>query len=84
MYQIEYSRSAAKELELLPKSDYLKVKKLVSSLALNPFPVGYLKLEGSDKIYRIRKGNYRIIYTVHKEIVTVTVLKIAHRKDAYR
>ncbi len=84
MYRIEYSRSAAKELAVLPKLEYSRVKKLVDSLALDPFPVGYLKLEGSDKVYRIRKGNYRVICTVTKEVIIVTILKIAHRKDVYR
>ena len=85
MYTIIYQASAEKELNQLSLADYKKVRRLVDSLADNPFPHGYLKLEGFDsKLYRIRKGDYRIIYSVEHEIVTVTILKIAHRKKVYR
>ena len=85
MYTIIYQASAEKELNQLALADYKKVRRLVDSLADNTFPHGYLKLEGFDsKLYRIRKGDYRIIYSVEHQIVTVTILKIAHRKDVYR
>ena len=85
MYTIIYQASAEKELNQLSLADYKKVRRLIDSLAENPFPHGCLKLEGFDsKLYRIRKGDYRIIYSVEHQIVTVTILKIAHRKDVYR
>ena len=85
MYTIIYQASAEKELSQLSQADYKKVRKAIDSLAENPFPHGYLKLEGLEsKLYRIRKGDYRIIYSVEHQIVTVTILKIAHRKKVYR
>ena len=84
-YKIIYTVSANKELAEIPKPEYKKVVAAINSLAENPFPYGSLKLEGTkEKLYRIRKGNYRIIYSVEHNIITVTILKIAHRKDVYR
>ena len=78
MYTIIYQESAEKELNQLSLADYKKVRRLIDSLAENPFPHGCLKLEGFDSKL------YRIIYSVEHQIVTVTILKIAHRKDVYR
>lgn len=85
LYQIEYSASARKELEQLDYTVFKKVKKVIDTLAENPFPHGSIKLEVTkEKLYRIRKGDYRIIYTVNHNIITITILKIAHRSDAYK
>ncbi len=84
-YKIVYTVSANKELSEIPVVEYKKVIAAVNSLAENSFPHGSLKLEGiKSKLYRIRKGNYRIIYSVEHSVITVTILKIAHRKDVYR
>lgn len=84
-HKILYTVSAKKELAEIPRPEYSKVVAAINSLAENPFPHGSLKLEGTkEKLYRIRKGNYRIIYSVEHNIITVTILKIAHRKDVYR
>ena len=85
IYTIIIRETVKKELKEIPDADYKKIRKIIISLAENPFPHGCLKLEGFDsKLYRIRKGDYRIIYSVEHQIVTVTILKIAHRKDVYR
>jgi mRNA interferase RelE/StbE len=85
LYKIEYTISARKELEQLDYTVFKKVKQAIDSLAENPFPHGYLKLEVTkEKLYRIRKGDYRIIYSVSHNIITITILKIAHRSDAYK
>jgi len=84
-YQIEYTASARKELEQLDYTVFKKVKKAIDSLITNPFPPGSIKLEVTkEKLYRIRKGDYRIIYAVNHNIITITILKIAHRGDAYK
>lgn len=83
-YKVIYTASAQKELNKLPKIDFRKVQKAINSLSDDPYPVGSLKLEGTKaKLYRIRKGNYRVIYSVQNSIITITILKIAHRKDVY-
>ncbi len=84
-YQIVYTISALKELSHLPEADIKKIKAAIESLSKKPFPPGSLKLEGTnEKLYRIRKGNYRVIYFVQNDTVIITILKIAHRKDVYR
>lgn len=82
-YSIQIRRSAEKEIERLPTRDRLKVIKKIRSLREDLRPSGVKKLSGEEK-YRLRQGNYRILYEVHDAIVTVVVVKVAHRKDAYR
>jgi mRNA interferase RelE/StbE len=85
LYHIRYTVSANKELAEIPKVDYKKIVAAINSLAENPFPNGSLKLEATkEKLFRIRKGNYRIIYSVEHDIITITILKVAHRKDVYK
>lgn len=84
-YKIIFASTAEKELIRLPENDFIKVQRAINSLAVNPFPPGHIKLEGTkEKLYRIRKGNYRVIYSVEKNIITITILKVGHRKDVYR
>jgi mRNA interferase RelE/StbE len=84
-YKIIYASTAEKELNKLSESDFKKIQRAINSLSENPFPPGHIKLEGTkEKLYRIRKGDYRVIYTVEKDIITITILKIGHRKDVYR
>ncbi|MFA4851368.1 MAG: type II toxin-antitoxin system RelE/ParE family toxin [Bacteroidales bacterium] len=83
-YSIFYKRSASEELLQLPANFAHKVKAAINSLSENPRPHGCKKLKDSINEYRIRIGNYRVIYTITDTILNVTVIKIAHRKDVYR
>lgn len=83
-YSLAYKSSAIKELLQLPKSYAVKVKAAINKLPENPRPAGYKKLEGSYNEYRIRVGIYRVVYTIADEVLTIVVIKIAHRKEAYR
>jgi mRNA interferase RelE/StbE len=83
-YSIIYKRSAAEELLQLPVSVAFKVRAAINKLSENPRPQGCKKLKGSNSDYRIRLGNYRIIYTIADNVLIVTMIKIAHRKDVYR
>ena len=82
-YRVEIKRSAGKELERLPTADKRRVISRIRSLAGDPRPQGAKRLSGEDK-YRIRQGDYRILYEIHDEIITVVVVRIAHRREAYR
>ncbi len=82
-YNVQIRRSAEKEIEKLPKKDRQKVIEKIGGLRENPRPSGVKKLSGEEK-YRLRQGNYRILYEVHDAIVTVVVVKVDDRKDAYR
>lgn len=82
-YNILVKRSAEKELGTIPQKHLAAIIKIIDSLANNPRPVGAEKLSGEDK-YRIRKGPYRIVYSIHENDLIIWVVKIAHRKEAYR
>ncbi|MEI8204457.1 MAG: type II toxin-antitoxin system RelE/ParE family toxin [Bacteroidota bacterium] len=56
----------------------------MDNLSENPHPSGSKKLKGSTNEYRIRIGSYRVIYTIINKILTITIIKIAHRKNIYR
>jgi mRNA interferase RelE/StbE len=82
-YKILIKPSAVKEIEAVPKKDRLRIIKRIRALAADPRPPGSEKLSGDDK-YRIRQGNYRIVYSVSDEVILVIVVKVGHRKDIYR
>jgi mRNA interferase RelE/StbE len=83
-YSLAYKPSAIKELLRLPKQYAFKVRAAINKLTDNPRPPHCKKLEGSDNEYRIRVGKYRVVYTIADDVLTVVVIKIAHRKEAYR
>lgn len=83
-YQIKWKSSANKELQRLPKQIIGRVFRSVEQLADEPFPVGVTQLTGTDQSYRIRIGDYRVIYTVENEILRIEVIRVGHRKDVYR
>ena len=82
-YNVRITKSAAKELEDVPKPDRLRIVDKIRLLAENPRPHGSKKLSGEEK-YRLRQGDYRILYTIDDRIVTVTVVKIGNRRDVYK
>jgi len=78
-------RSAAKELEnVAGKKDRQRLVARIAALANDPRPVGAEKLAGSSDKYRIRQGNYRILYEIEDDVLTVFVVKIGDRKQVYR
>lgn len=83
-YRLFIKPSAVKEIEAIPtKKDRRRVVDRIGSLADDPRPPGCQKLSGADK-YRLRQGRYRILYTIVDDRLVVTVVRVAHRKDAYR
>ena len=82
-YNVLIKRSAAKELEGLPPKIRRQVAAKVAGLAVTPRPQGVEKLSGQEK-YRIRQGDYRVLYAIDDTAETVTVVKIGHRRDVYR
>ena len=82
-YKIEIKKSVYKEIENLPKRDLQAVLEKIHSLGENPRQQGCEKLSGQEK-YRVRSGNYRILYSIEDTILVVCVVKVAHRKDVYR
>ena len=82
-YRLSIKPSAAKEIEALPKKDRIRVIKRIKDLSENPRPPGCEKLSGNDK-YRVRQGQYRIVYSVSDQELIVLVVKVAHRREVYR
>ncbi|MFN0061391.1 MAG: type II toxin-antitoxin system RelE family toxin [Myxococcaceae bacterium] len=83
-YVIEVSRTAEKQLGALGKVDRERVIRHIRNLAENPRPSGCRQLSGYSDVFRIRVGDYRIIYTIEDRTVTVAILKIGHRREVYR
>ena len=82
-YKLLIKPSAAKELEALPKKDRQRIVTKIHSLSVEPRPLGCEKLSGHD-LYRVRQGNYRILYTVHDTDLLVVIITIGHRREVYR
>lgn len=83
-YKIEWKNSAYKELQKLPRPMIVKVVAAVSDLANDPFPHGVKKLIGSEYTYRIRIGDYRVVYEVFENKLIIEIVRVRHRKDVYR
>lgn len=81
--KILFVRSAEKELLRLNKSLGQRILKRISSLGDNPYGQNSQKLEGSDG-YRIRIGDYRVVYTIDKKNQTILIIKIGHRREIYK
>jgi mRNA interferase RelE/StbE len=82
-YKIYFKESVEKDFRVIPKKDLQKILVRIKELAKDPRPPGHEKLTGQER-YRIRQGQYRIIYSVHDKELTVCVVKVGHRKDVYR
>ena len=81
-YKIIFKKSVAKDLRSIPNLDIKKILKRIELLTATPFPPASEKLSG-QKYYRIRQGNYRIIYEVEDQCLCITIIKIGHRRDIY-
>jgi mRNA interferase RelE/StbE len=82
MYQVVIEKQAQKQLAKISPPDYAKVVAALKELADNPRPHGYKKLKGRPG-YRVRVGDYRIIYLIEDNVLTVFVLAIGNRRDIY-
>ena len=82
-YSIEFVPSARRALARLPLQMRKRIQVAIDDLADNPFPPGVKKLQGEDG-YRIRVGDYRVIYEVEQGRLTVLVIRIGHRREVYR
>lgn len=82
-YRVLIKTSAVKELEAVPRRDRLRIVARITLLADDPRPRGCEKLSGEDK-FRLRQGDYRVVYQVDDDTQEVTVFKIGHRREVYR
>jgi mRNA interferase RelE/StbE len=82
-YELVFKKSVARDLRELPKKDLQRVLARIRELSANPRPQACEKLSGLPR-YRIRQGNYRIVYEIQDQRLVVLIVKVAHRKSVYR
>jgi mRNA interferase RelE/StbE len=84
-YKVVIKKSAARELESIPgKKDRQRIVAVIAGLADDPRPAGVEKLSGSTSKYRVRKGDFRVVYSIEDNLLIVYVVKVGNRKDVYR
>ncbi len=82
-YQVIFTKSAERELKKLPNQVITRVIPVIQKLANNPRPSGCIKLEGSSNRYRVRIGDYRILYLIEDQIKIIEIVGIRNRREAY-
>jgi mRNA interferase RelE/StbE len=83
-YSVDFKPSVHKDFRRLPRSVVERVMKRVEKLKNEPLPHGVEKLEGAERLYRIRVGDYRIVYEVDTQAKEIMILYVRHRREAYR
>ena len=84
MYEVYLERSAENDLKRLPTSTFHRIVHQIKTLAENPRPSGCRKITGSKNDWRIRIGDYRVLYEVNDRAKAVRVMRVRHRREAYR
>ncbi|MGC9454166.1 MAG: type II toxin-antitoxin system RelE family toxin [Phycisphaerae bacterium] len=83
-WRVEIKSSAVGEISRLPRRDQRRVISAIETLAENPRPRGARKLVGGEEAYRIRVGDYRVVYQIADDVLIVFVVRVGHRRDIYR
>ena len=83
-YRVEFTTAAARQVKKLPRNIRTRVLDAIESLSDNPRPRGTRKLVGEETAWRLRTGDYRIIYEILDETLTVTVIRAGHRREVYQ
>jgi mRNA interferase RelE/StbE len=82
--KISYDKNVLKDLDRIPVKDVERIVSIINGLPVEPFPAKCKKLSTKDKVYRIRQGNYRVIYTVNQAQQEIRIILVGHRKEIYR
>lgn len=82
-YRVDFTAGAARQLRKLPKDVRDRLAPHLNDLATNPRPAGAKKLKGTEG-FRIRVGDYRVLYEIHDTASRVLIVKVGHRREAYR
>ena len=84
MYEVYIERAAERDLRRIPEEDFRRIIPHIKALAENPRPHGCRKIAGSKSDWRIRIGNYRVIYEIDDESKAVRIMRVRHRREIYR
>jgi mRNA interferase RelE/StbE len=82
-YQVLVKPAARRQLKKLPPLVQKHLIDLIDSLAEQPRPLGSKKLKGRQNQYRVRSGNYRVLYSIEDESLVIRIIKVGHRRDIY-
>lgn len=82
-YSIEWKTSAKKELKKIDKQQIPKILKVITNLSSNPHPPNHKKVLGTEHNFRIRVGDYRVIYFIEDEKIIIEIIRVRHRKEVY-
>ena len=82
-YRVFFKSSVEKEFSAIPKKDVKRILDRIKTLEDNPRPISCEKITGQEK-HRLRRGRYRIVFSIQDEELTAWVVKVGHRKDIYR
>ena len=83
-YAIELRPAARRDLKNLPPDVQKRIGRKIDSLADDPRPPGVEKLSGGEDDYRVRVGDYRILYKIQDEVLLIVIVRVKHRREAYR
>ena len=82
-YRVELKKSVQKDFDSIPKKDLQRLISAIEALADDPLPPQSKKLSGREQ-YRLRQGNYRILYSIQDDLLIIFVVAVGHRKESYR
>lgn len=83
-YSIEITPSTERQLKKLTPEVLVQISEVIEQLSVNPKPHGVIKLKGSQNLWRVRTGDFRVIYEVKDRELIVLIVKVAHRREVYR
>ena len=83
-YRVEIARRAVKSIAKLPRREQQRVRAAIDLLANEPRPPGCVALAGEESVYRVRIGDYRILYEIFDTRMVIQVVRVGHRRDVYR
>ena len=83
-FKIQWKASAKKELKKIDKVEIPTILNAIEKLSKEPYPANHKKILGTEYIFRIKVGNYRVIYSIENEQLIIEIIRVRHRKDAYR
>ena len=83
-YAVELSRIALKHMANIPKRDLIRIQERIEALSVEPRATDTKKIQGDDNLYRIRSGNYRILYRIFEKKLCILIVEVDHRKDVYK
>lgn len=83
-YEVVWKSSARKETRKLPSDVLRRVLAAVGKLTSDPRPPGVRKLRGAERTYRLRVGDYRVVYSIYEARLVIEVVRVAHRREVYR